>query len=509
MVERNSPTNIELTLSTKELNTTRSSACELSIYDTKISRFVEYDKTEFSTDENNPKWKKKILINYIFSLQQDLRFTIVESDQTIGEVFCKLSDLVPKKKIEFSLSGNNRYAKLVVLLREIKKETQKLTLQFRAHNVDKKDFFGKSDPYLLVFKKTEDGSWTKVYKSEIIKNTFDPFWKPFEISSDDLCESNSDWPIKIECWDWDRNWSDDFIGFVEVSLHQLLVANARFSLIHPAKLKKSSKYQNSGILEVVKIQAKKNLSFIDFLQSGTQLNLSVCIDFTSSNLEFSNKNSAHYFDDNFQNEYERSIISIGNIIEAYDDDKLFAIFGFGGEPNWTKRVENSFAINKNNQSPYIHTIQNVIKTYHSVLPNIKLAGPRLFQNILRTGISISQSTNPGEIYYVFLILTNGEIFDLSQTISGIIESSYLPISIVIVGVGLSNFENLEPLLVFPLKDESGRQSARQNVQFIPFRSVGGNPILLAKNILDKIPSQFLEYMNLIRYEPQNIAENSK
>ena len=43
-----------------------------------------------------------------------------------------------------------------------------LTLSLRAHKLDNKDFFSKSDPYLVISKPVNDG-WTPIRTSETIK----------------------------------------------------------------------------------------------------------------------------------------------------------------------------------------------------------------------------------------------------------------------------------------------------------------------------------------------------
>lgn len=50
---------------------------------------------------------------------------------------------------------------------------EEVTLQFLARKLDKKDFFGKSDPFLKLFKTTEQGTPTLVHKTEVSTQ----FWK--------------------------------------------------------------------------------------------------------------------------------------------------------------------------------------------------------------------------------------------------------------------------------------------------------------------------------------------
>ena len=78
-------------------------------------------------------------------------------------------------------------------------------MQFKGEKLDKKDFFGKSDPYLEFFRSNEDGSFTIVKKTEVIKNTLNPTWRPFEISLRSLCNGDHDRVILVKCWDWDSD----------------------------------------------------------------------------------------------------------------------------------------------------------------------------------------------------------------------------------------------------------------------------------------------------------------
>lgn len=57
----------------------------------------------------------------------------------------------------------------------------------------------------------------------------------------------------------------------------------------------------------------------------------------------------------------------------------------------------------------------------------------------------SFKNSPDDPYFVLLILTDGEIHDMEATKTSIVNSSHLPLSIIIVGIGDSNFSNMEIL----------------------------------------------------------------
>ena len=46
-------------------------------------------------------------------------------------------------------------------------------------------------------------------------------------------------------------------------------------------------------------------------------------------------------------------------------------------------------------------------------------------------------------YYILMIVTDGSIDDLEETIDQIVKASFLPLSIIIVGVGDDNFDSMD------------------------------------------------------------------
>ena len=74
----------------------------------------------------------------------------------------------------------------------------------------------------------------------------------------------------------------------------------------------------------------------EFLRSGWVISMACCIDFTASNGNPTSSGSLHYLAPGAGqlNQYEQAILSIGSILEQYDHDKMFPVFGFGGIPHY-------------------------------------------------------------------------------------------------------------------------------------------------------------------------------
>jgi hypothetical protein len=103
-----------------------------------------------------------------------------------------------------------------------------------------------------------------------------------------------------------------------------------------------------------------------------------------------------------------------------------------------------------------------------------------------------------------LILTDGIISDMDQTIGEIVMASDLPLSIIIIGVGPADFSNMNILDAddAPLVS-NGRKMSRDIVQFVPFRNfVGRDPATLAAEVLREVPNQFCSYYKLRKIAPQ-------
>jgi hypothetical protein len=79
-------------------------------------------------------------------------------------------------------------------------------------------------------------------------------------------------------------------------------------------------------------------------------------------------------------------------------------------------------------------------------------------------LSISQEKQK---YTILLILTDGVVNDLEQTIAAVVAASFTPLSIVIVGVGSADFAEMHALdSDEKMLSHSGTTAARDIVQFV-------------------------------------------
>lgn len=91
---------------------------------------------------------------------------------------------------------------------------------------------------------------------------------------------------------------------------------------------------------------------------------------------------------------------------------------------------------------------------------------------------------------------------MNESAAAIIDAAYLPLSIIIIGVGNADFGKMEYLDGDDgLIDNAGRRAKRDLVQFVPFNKYRTNPTKLAEEVLYELPTQLCEYMRMVGIKP--------
>ena len=236
---------------------------------------------------------------------------------------------------------------------------------------------------------------------------------------------------------------------------------------------------------------------MDYIRGGCEINLVVGVDFTGSNGTPSEPSSLHFLSKDRPNSYQTAIKEVGEVLVNYDTDHKIPAFGFGAliERNGKKETSHCFALNGNEDNPEVEGVSGILDMYEKTLKNVTLSGPTNFADLIKaTKKHAGKATQKDQHYVILLIITDGEITDMNETIHEIVDASHHPMSIVIVGVGNANFSSMERLDGDNVKLSShGRTATRDIVQFVPFNQFARSPNQLADALLKEIPGQFIQY----------------
>uniref|UniRef100_A0A4W6D9S7 Copine family member 9 n=1 Tax=Lates calcarifer TaxID=8187 RepID=A0A4W6D9S7_LATCA len=472
--------------------------------------------TEVIDNTRNPDFVRKFVLDFFFEEKQNLRF-----DDFLGQTFCTLGEIIGSTggRLERTLSNSSqgkdrpfpsmrkKCGVIILTAEELSNCRDIATMQLCANKLDKKDFFGKSDPFLVFYRSNEDGTFTICHKTEVIKNTLNPVWQPFTIPVRALCNGDYDRTVKVDVYDWDRDGSHDFIGEFTTSYRELSRGQNQFNVyevLNPKKKGKKKKYINSGTVSTPTSPISASHSSV----------LVFMLFFYFCNP--SQPTSLHYMSPYQMNAYAMALKAVGEIIQDYDSDKLFPAYGFGAKLPPDGKISHAFPLSGDNDNPNCVGIEGVLEAYFQSLRTVQLYGPTNFAPVINKVANCAAEITDGSQYFVLLMITDGVISDMVQTKEAVVNAASLPLSIIIVGVGPAEFDAMEELDGDEVRVSSrGRLAERDIVQFVPFRDYidrSGNQVLsmarLAKDVLAEIPDQLLSFMKGRGIEPRPALSSS-
>jgi len=506
------------------------------------STWEKIGSTEKIKNEDNPIFTKNFYIDYYFERIQKLRFVVVDMDddsddfsknefigyceKTIGDLIggrkdgvytTQLSNEIPKDMSFKNTKGRKPSVipSISIRIKEVVDNGGTFVMDISGIGLDKKDKFGKSDPFIIISRIEDDHSLVKVYETSVIKNTLDPKWTNIEIPEVTFNSCNPDRMLLWEVYDWDKNSDNDLIGIFRASA-RMIMRQQKFEIINDKKKAKNEKYTNSGVMVFDRFILNKDFKFMDFIMGGTEIAVSFALDFTGSNGRKEDPSSLHYNSPNYNpndfyslNEYQKAISSLGYVLEPYDSTRYMEIYGYGAKFFNRKNVEFQCSLTGDQDNPSVYGVAGILETYHKALQTAIFSGPTNFAPIIkkiteeaRKSLLPPNSNNPLKKYYVLTIITDGIISDMERTKEALIDAFDTPLSIIIVGVGKENFNKMKELDSDDGTLKIGKKvSKRDIVQFVPLANYILNPTLLAQETLKEIPKQIYEFTSQYQYKP--------
>ncbi|GAM22655.1 hypothetical protein SAMD00019534_058300, partial [Acytostelium subglobosum LB1] len=469
-------------------------------------------RTEKINNSLNPQFNTAVFVDYYFEQTQYLKFVVMDvdydptdkEDDLIGKAECTLANIIssPGATVQLQLMSKSMHKAGTITVKSEMTSGSKQNIRFcvEGQKLDKKDLFGKTDPYFTISKRSADG-FSQVYKSETIMNTLDPKYRQIQMPLDDLTGGDLRRELLFNFYDYDSVGAHDFIGsFVTTTEHILANGSnvALFDLVNQKKKEKKSSYKNSGTIVITKaIMYRSDAQFIDYLYGGCQLELTVAIDCTASNQSPTSPSSLHYKHPTVPNPYANAIVSVGNALAPYDFDGWIPTYGFGAVPPGRNDTSHCFPMNLT-QDPRARGVEGVLDTYYQNITRVELSGPTKFAPLIEKVRLDVEMKQDNQKYTILMIITDGAINDMLDTVREVINAAnHSPISIIIVGVGNANFDNMHELDHDGKKLTDGLHEARRDVvQFVSMNDFKDKPFhLLAEEVLKEVPTQFMKYVD--------------
>jgi hypothetical protein len=517
---------VELFLSCRSLNARGKEIC------LRVSRVLAngglhtIKTTEKVPNNPNPDFSESIEIDFVFEKEQVLMvecWDIKGNGQQLGTATFSLAEVVGSQynlKILTLTQDNSETGKCIVRVDQMTAQKKyRVNMRFKVSGVPKAGAFASLNTFVKIYKrrltkaqklKREENDlkyeeipaseWLMVYKTTNIPNTNDPFFPLVDIKGSKLCDNNFNLPLKFEIMKYKKNGSHYVIGRAFCNLNDLMIPNKTLnvSMVKPKKGNMNVKFTVFSQQEV--------FHFLDYLEGGLNIVQLVGVDFTGSNRDPEDPESLHHITPHSLNDYQKSILSVGEILEKYNHNRLIPCYGFGAKYPGDPSARHLIPLTGDLTQPCFRSFNDLFQGYKKIVNEIIFSGPTHFAPLLTEVISYARrnyEVSPFN-YSIFLLLTDGEIQDMPETIDCIVEGSFLPLSIVIVGIGNEDFSNMEILDGDEkgLVDSNGRVWMRDIVQFVPFSQFKGDAILLREQVLEEIPDQVTGFYKSIGLKPQ-------
>lgn len=229
--------------------------------------------------------------------------------------------------------------------------------------------------------------------------------------------------------------------------------------------------------------------------------LIVGVDFTGSNVQtgaisYGGRCLHDISDRSCPNPYEQVLTIMAKTLYDFDDDHLIPTYGFGDATTCQRRV---FSFEKNDKP--CKGLPGCIQRYREITRAVNLSGPTSFGPLIRQAIKVVRNTLE---YHILLIVADGQVStgSLQATIDAIVEATYYPLSIVMVGVGDGPWETMSQF------DDSLPDRQYDNFQFVEFNRVftrysqSKRETAFATHALMEIPEQYLTVKRLGYLDPR-------
>ncbi len=259
----------------------------------------------------------------------------------------------------------------------------------------------------------------------------------------------------------------------------------------------------------IKVEESNNIEtndycFIDFIKNGITLDPYIGIDFNDKLLHISDLENNQYM--NAIRGFRETIINF---------TREFEVFGYGlNLLNFKIKTENNepyFNLNLK-EDPTIMGLTNIKIAYKECLDKIDFSENNNMLSPLLKYVEkrIYEKKKLKNYSILFLLMSNApKKEDFKNCIDNFIESSFLPLSILIIGIGdkESEFEKIKELYSGITNPSNGKRKQRDNICFISMKECNYDDNLLKDKCLTSLPRHMIEYYKLVETTPDQIKEH--
>lgn len=497
-------------------------------------------ETEYVPKISDIEFKKAVRIDYLPNCQQIIQIHCVESDNpsipSLGIVEVDMGILYEADEgmLLPLLSNGRQIGQINMVYRSVVDDKATFQIGMKCLNVKNVDFFSNSDPYIVIYRPADthimalskdevpERAWTALHKTEYKKNDLNPVFEPFAMSKWKFCRANLNCLMKFEIWDHATFGRDKIISIGYTTPARIQAEEGKFLNTFDQKNK------FGGTIVFSRFDEKKFYLFNEYVDAGVQLRLFIAVDCSGSTKDF------HKIDlEGPPDLFEKAIKETSSILINKEKTNRFGLLGFGAKVKGCKHPTFAFNHEVNHRNPSVKSVDEALDLYRKVYPTIEPEEPTNLSAVIERihMMMLHQDKRNFKIYTLLVVLTDGDINDRQETIDKIVECSQYPLSIILVGIGQKNFDDLEYfesgfevekttdkkkkkkrgnfIISGRLKDSKGVEAARRIVRFVYYQNYMGKPKEFEEALLKDVPKQMTEFYNMMKFDPNPQSDKIK
>ena len=244
-------------------------------------------------------------------------------------------------------------------------------------------------------------------------------------------------------------------------------------------------------------------TLFDYIKAGISFDAYIVIDFSDKSEHTHAMEVNHY------------ILSIGGIREIlYDFLKTFEVYGYGAKLKMPDENNNNssffnLCLNGNKSLKGLTQIKTAYEQYLDNLDfcNNNVLSP-LINNILKRIYEKYELTK----YNILFLLMNKapKKEDYQKCVDALIQSTFQPLSIVIIGIGDNDndLKNIQHLFNNKRSHSNGMERLKNNIFFVSMKECNNDANLLKNICLKEVPKQMVEFYNILKTTPNDIRNKN-
>ncbi|KAK9918166.1 hypothetical protein WJX75_001865 [Coccomyxa subellipsoidea] len=470
----------------------------------------EVSRTETLQNSRDPDFDKALACTFLFEKPQRLKAVVLSrskkngGDSSLGEAEFTLRELVTARgnRLQLPLQDGALDASCTLRVLDSSDLNSDFVARLQVEDLPLSSP-GSSQVFLRAVREGRGGAEKPVMQTKALVLGGRLAWA-VEADVRELCDGDFGAPLKLEVWE-SAGGRCSLVGAARTDLRSLTGADS-------ASLQLSAQGKEAGTLSLGGVSVRRQLSFLDYMAGGCEIQCMVAIDFSGGNSPTNDPASCHYAGPDGQSAsvYERAMAAFGAIMQFYDPLRSFPLWGFGGQGK-----QSCYALNGQAFQPEVKGLRGLLRTYRKALHRANFNGPALFAPVVNAARDlVEQLSLVQHRYFLLVILTTSVGDDLEDFKAALTHAAgELALSVIVVGIGSADFSPLEAAVMS--KGGSEGASLRGGGKALNGRSMGRNSLdtrnmtqftnlspnsvaeydAVAQRLLSRLPSQFMEYFH--------------